>query len=160
MPMPRDYHIRPLSPENAARAYPLIQAARPDVSLDAWIEYAERINHPDPELTKAAGIVAAESKRGYIHGLFSYSVRIVLNHNAVLTVENFIALDMGDRAAAIKTLIDVMERLARNLDCSAIHTHIPDDWVTSTPSGGVLNHLRDAGHNVEFVKFCKTISAN
>lgn len=157
--MPRDYHIKPLLAENAARAYPLIQAACPEVSLDAWINYAEKLNHPDPAQTQAAGIVAAESKRGYIHGLFSYSVRIVLNHNAVLTVENFIALDMGDRAAAIISLIDVMESLAQDLGCSAIHTHIPDGWITTISGDGLLNHFRNAGHNPEFVKFCKTIDA-
>jgi hypothetical protein len=117
--MPRDYQIRPLLAENAARAYPLIQAACPEVSLDAWVDYAAKLNHPNPVLTQAAGIVAAESKRGYIHGLFSYSVRIVLNHNAVLAAENFIALDMGDQAAAIISLIDVMETLAQHLGCSA-----------------------------------------
>ena len=58
--MLRDYQITDLSGDSAARAYPLIQAAWPEISLDAWIDYAERINHPDPVLTKAAGIVAAE----------------------------------------------------------------------------------------------------
>lgn len=157
--MPRDYQIKPLLAENAARAYPLIQAACPEVSLGAWIDYAEKLNHPDPARTQAAGIVAAESKRGYIHGLFSYSVRIVLNHDAVLTVENFIALDMGDRAAAIISLIDVMETLAQDLGCSAIHTHIPDGWITTITGDGLLSHFRNAGHNPEFVKFCKTIDA-
>lgn len=156
--MPRNYQIRSLSGDSAARAYPLIQAAWPEVSLDAWIDYAERINQPHPPLTTAAGILAAESGRGYIHGLFSYSVRVVLNQESVLTVENFIALDMGDRAAAIKSLIVMMETLARDLRCSAIHTHIPDGWTTGYNGGnGLLGHLRDAGHSLEFVKLCKTI---
>jgi hypothetical protein len=159
--MPRDYNLKPLSAHNAALAYPLIQAALPNVSLDAWIAYAEKLNHPDPALEKAAGIVTAESKRGYIHGIFSYSVRIVLNHDSVLTVENFIALDMGDRAAAIKSLISGMENLAQDLGCSAIHTHVPDHWVSAiAPSAGMLDYLRDAGHNLEFVKFCKTIGTH
>ena len=159
--MLRDYQITDLSGDSAARAYPLIQAAWPEISLDAWIDYAERINHPDPVLTKAAGIVAAESKRGYIHGLFSYSVRIVLNHGTVLSVENFIAMDMIDRAAAIKSLILVMETLARDLGCSAIHTHIPDGWSDDYSGGGaMMDHLRNAGHSLEFVKFCKTIQGN
>lgn len=156
--MPQEYHIKPLQAPNAALAYPLIQTALPDVSLDAWIEYARRLYDPDPNPANASGIVTAESWRGYIHGLFSYSVRIVLNQNAVLTVENFIALDIGDRAAAIKSLINGMEILAQKLDCSAIHTHVPDHWVGEKPtSASMLDYLRDAGHNLEFVKFCKTI---
>ncbi len=158
--MPQDYNLKPLAVNKAALAYPLIQAARPDVTLDAWVEYAEKINHPDPALSKVAGIVTAQSNRGYIHGLFSYSVRIVLNQDSVLAVENFVALDMGDRAAAIKSLIGGMERLAVDLECSAIHTHIPDHWVSDlTKQTGMLDYLRDAGHSLEFVKFSKNIGA-
>ncbi len=158
--MSKDYNIKPLKAQNAALAYPLIQTALPHVSLDAWIEYAEKIYDPNPVMAQEAGIVTAESKRGYIHGLFSYSVHNVLNHRSVLTVENFIALDMGDRSAAIKSLLNGMEHLALNLGCSAIHTHIPDHWVSElSASTAMLDYLRDAGHNLEFVKFCKTIGA-
>ncbi len=156
--MLRDYRIKPLSGCSAAKAYPLIQAAWPNVSLDAWIDYAEKLSRADPPITPKAGIVTAESRRGYIHGLFSYSVRVVLNQSGVLTVENFIAMDAGDRAAAIKSLIGVMETMAHDFGCSAIHTHVPDGWTAEYSGGcGMLNHLKDAGHNVEFVKYCKTI---
>ena len=159
--MPRDYKIKALSVENAALAYPLIQSARPDVTLDGWIAYAKQINCPKLAPTKDTGIIVAESKRGYIHGVFCYSVRIVLDHNAVLTVENFVAVDAGDRAAAIKSLIAVMDKLAQDLSCSAIHTHIPDQWISTTSSNTtMLHHLRDAGHELDFVKFCKTVGAN
>ena len=159
--MPRTYHLRTLSQETAPLAYPLIQAAWPEVSLDAWIDYTKQVNRTRADATPSAGIVAAENGRGYIHGLFSYSVQPVLNHQSVLAVDNFIALDTGDRAAAIRSLIDGMENLARNLDCSAIHTQIPDEWATGYPAGGnLLAHLRDAGHNPQYVKLCKVVGQN
>lgn len=155
--MLQEYVTKPLSGNAASKAYPLIQTASPDVSLDAWIEFARLLTEPHPPVTRAAGIVTAENRRGYIHGLFSYSVRILLNHSSVLTVENFIVVDMGDRAAAVKTLIDDMEPLARRHRCSTIHTHIPDTWA-HPGERGVFNMLQNAGHELEYVKLCKSIT--
>ncbi len=158
--MPRDYKIKPLSVENVALAYPLIQSAQPEIALDAWIAYARKINRCKAAPPKESGIISAESKRGYIHGIFCYSVKPTLDHGTVLSVENFIAVDTGDRAAAIISLIAVMENLARELGCSAIHTHIPDHWISKASCGtAMLHHLRDAGHQPEFVEFCKTVGA-
>ena len=156
--MVREYDIKPLTDQSAPKAYPLIQAACPEVSLNAWIDYATQLSVPSPPPTADSGILIAESGRGYIHGLFAFSVRVVLNQRAVLTVENFIAVDMGDRAAATKALIAVMEQLAKDHNCSAIHTHIPDSWNMPRPHGtGMLDHLRAAGHRIEYVKFCKVL---
>jgi hypothetical protein len=156
--MVQEFDVKPLSKNTAAKAYPLIQTACPGVSLDAWIDFAAKLTQPHPPMTLAAGIVTAENERGYIHGLFSYTVRIVLNHNGVLTVENLIAVDMGDRAAAVKALIDGMEALARRFNCTAIHTHIPEGWIENRPQGfGVLNQLQNAGHNPQYIKLCKSI---
>ncbi|MDD9904641.1 MAG: hypothetical protein OXT06_13810 [Rhodospirillaceae bacterium] len=158
--MLRDYEIRSLSRNNAAKAYPLVQAACPEVSLDAWINYAARLTGSMPSAS-AAGIVVAECARGYIHGLFSYTVRFILNHQAVLTVENFIAVDFGDRDAATKALIADMDRLARDHGCSTIHTHIPNDGAILYPGkSGTQNCLRAAGHEIGSINFCKALDDN
>jgi hypothetical protein len=158
--MPRDYKIKMLSVENAALAYPLIQSAQPKIALDDWLVYARKINSRKVAPTNKSGIISAESKRGYIHGIFCYSVQPTLDHGTVLAVENFIAVDTGDRAAAIKSLIAMMGNLARELGCSAIHTHIPNHWISKETRGtAMLHHLRDAGHQPEFVEFCKIVAA-
>ncbi len=93
------YTIKSLWSENAAQAYPLIQAALPSVSLET-----------------------------------------------------------GDRAAAIKMLIGVMEDIGRKFHCAAIHTTLPDAWIRAASNATtVLDHLRDAGHERETVKLSKTI---
>jgi len=158
--MPRDYATKILAPENAAQAYPLVQSARPEVTLEAWTAYAERMNAGTVPPVGEKGIVAIESKRGYIHGLFSFWITIALRHGDVLNVENFIAVDMGDRAAAIKTLIRAVDDLARTHGCAAVYTHLPDHWVFGPQTEStMLSHLRDAGHDLESVKLCKMIGA-
>jgi len=159
--MPRDYKIKALAAENTALAYPLIQSAWPEVTLDAWLSYANNVKHSQPTADKTSGIIVAESARGYIHGLFSYSVKMVLVHGSALSIENFVAVDIGDRAAAIKTLIAGMDKLAQDLGCSSIHTQISDQWVSKSPRNTAIpHHLRNAGHNVELVQFCKKVCAN
>lgn len=154
--MPRNYKIKSLSPENAALAYPLIQAVLPAVSLEAWLAYTAKINQSTAEAT---GIIIVESSRGYIHGLFHYNEATTLGHGKVLNVDNFIALDTGDRAAAIKMLIGVMEDLAREFGCDAIHTNLPDAWICAkSGTATVLDHLRDAGHERNIVKLSKTLA--
>lgn len=153
--MHRTYTIKSLSSKNAAQAYPLIQAALPSVSLETWLAYAANINKPTAEATE---IIIIESTRGYIHGLLHYNVITTLRHGKVLNVENFIALDIGDRAAAIKMLIGVMEDIGRKFHCAAIHTTLPDAWIRAASNATtVLDHLRDAGHERETVKLSKTI---
>lgn len=156
--MPLKYHVRKLPPDGTVRAFPVIQAAWPDVSLDSWVAYVEKLCTPSRVATGSSGIMAAENPRGYIHGLFCYIVHVALNHGSVLVVDNFVALDAGDRAAAVEALLAAMEALARDLRCTAIHTHIPHSWANRYGDGiGIMDHLQNSGHDPAFVKFCKAI---
>lgn len=156
--MSPDYQVKPLSPDTAAHAYPVIQAAWPHITLKAWIDYFNNLRRSFPAARDMCGVMAAENPNGYIHGLFCYIVHTALNQKAVLVVDNFVALDTGDRAAAIGALLAAMDDLARNLHCSAIHTDIPDSWIIRHGSGrGLLDHLEIFGHSRAFVRFRKAI---
>ena len=155
--MPRSYTILFLSKTDAARAYPLIQSASPNVSLEEWIAYFTRLSQLAESHGRVSGVVALESRRGYIHGLFSYCTGHRLGVGPILNVENFIAIDAGDRASAITSLIDAMERLAHDHGCATIHTDIPDTWATSSPQpSGLVAHLLKAGYDRESVRLSKS----
>lgn len=156
--MIRSYQIKPLSREKAAIAFPVIHAAYPNVTLDDWLAYFTWINQAVETRPFLAGIVSIEDARGYILGLFSYVTGYGLGKGAVLRVEHFVALDTGDRAAAIRRLITAMEDVAQRHGCNTIQTEIPEFWTTM-PAGkyGVLAHLSDAGHARETVRFSKCL---
>ncbi|MDA0664231.1 MAG: hypothetical protein O3B08_15525 [Proteobacteria bacterium] len=154
--MPVAFHIKYLSRENAPNAYPVIRAAYPSVSLDDWLAYYAWISQPAEARHFSAGVVSIENARGYIQGLFSYVTGYGLGRGSVLSVENFVALDTGDRAAAIRRLIGAMEDVAHKHGCVTIHTQIPEFWTTVTAEKyGVHAHLADAGHDREMVRFSK-----
>jgi len=156
--MPRSYEIKSLLPEDAAKAYPLIQTAMPRVTLEDWLAYTVWLSQPAATHQKPAGVMALENSLGYIHGLFSYSTGYGLGSGPVLNVDNFIALDTGDRAAAVTKLIDAIEDLAHDNGCATIHTHLPESW-TKRSSGRTNLHTRliNAGHGPHAVKLSKTI---
>ena len=159
--MTRSYNIKYLSQETVAKAYPVIRAAYPNVTLDDWLAYTAWINQPADARRSSTGIVSLENMRGYVHGIFSYNTDYMLGTGPVLNVENIVALDTGDRAAAVTQLISAMEDVAINHGCATIHTQIPEFW-TSASAGrtGLHAHLVDAGHDREMIRFSKHLQKN
>jgi hypothetical protein len=163
--MPQQFTAQAVQTHNAARAYPLIQIMRSDVSLDAWLAFVAATNtdcgstpiKPTSEWP-LRGILSIENERGYIHGLFSYHVAFAIDHKSVLEVSNFVAVDTADRAGAIKALISAMEELARTLNCTAIHTQVTGDWADGEVSAsGLSKHLQNAGHGPNSLNLCKPL---
>lgn len=169
--MPHQFRAQSIHASNAARAYPLIQIMRADVSLEGWLAFVAATNSecdptpigatPEREAAPewpARGVLAIENARGYIHGLFSYHVAFAIDHVAVLEVSNFVAVDSVDRAGAVKALIASMEELAHSLGCTAIHTHVPSNWIQDeAPESGLGRHLRHAGHDLKSLNLCKPL---
>ena len=163
--MPHQFRAQSIHPNNAARAYPLIQVMRSDVSLEGWLAFVAATNAdsaPTPNITApkwpSRGVLAIENARGYIHGLFSYHVAFAIDHEAVLEVSNFVAVDSADRAAGIKALIASMEELAHALGCTAIHTHVPGNWPQGKfPEAALSRHLRHAGHHLKSMNLYKPL---
>jgi hypothetical protein len=122
--MSRLFIARALRPEQAAQAYPLLQSAFPALTLSRWTEFVRNLTRAKSRpADRAKGIMAIQSDRGYIHGLFSYSVAADLQHGRVLLVDNFVAVDLVASDSAVQALRQVMEEVATRLDCQAIRLH-------------------------------------
>ena len=122
--MSRLFIAQALRPEQAAQAYPLLQSAFPALTLSRWTEFVRIQTRTDPKpADRAKGIMAIQSDRGYIHGLFSYSIAPDLQHGRVLLVDNFVAVGLVESDAAIRALRQAMEEVAARLDCRVIRLH-------------------------------------
>jgi hypothetical protein len=155
--MPRVFTAKSLTSDQAAQAFPLIQTIAPNLTLERWNEFVQRLIDPTgPVQARRAGIVTLQSERGYIHGLFCYTVEVDLQHGHVLSVENFIALDLIEHEAAVRALFDTMEETAYDLGCHAIHVHLPEG-LAAVPENRqwLLRILEGAGHAVETLRLCK-----
>jgi len=150
----RDLKVQTLGPEHIAQAYPLIQAALPEVSLDAWAGFARALihQHERPD----SGLLGVVSEQGYLTGLSSYRVARDLLHGRTLTADHFVAIDLFDRRAVVHVLADAIEALARERQCGAVHTTLQEKGGMSGPAS-TMSTLAGRGHQVESVCLCKIL---
>jgi hypothetical protein len=153
------FAAKELTGGQVAQAFPLIQSVAPHLTLEQWncfvdlvTNLAGGVQHPQ------AGIMTIQNNRGYIQGLFSYTVEANLNHGRVLSIDNFVAFDLVDRDKAIEAMFGAMDDIAYGLGCHAIHVHLPES-LTAPPRGrkGLLRVFEEADHRVETVGLCKDL---
>lgn len=141
------FTAKPLALNKINQAYPLVRAARPDLTADGWravaTEYlAARQDAPE----SPRGVVAVQNEQGYIVGLFCYAACDDMQHGATLRVENLTAIDLFNQAGIMELLLREVERVARRLRCRAVLADPPACNRSDSESGRrVADWFRDVG---------------
>ena len=151
----RQLRARPLPVDKVAQAFALVQAVRPDLTLEGWQAFA---TPRTGESNGTGGILILENEQNCIVGLFSYRVDEDLRHGATLVVDTFIALDIVDPEKVTRALAAAMERQAEDIGCRAIHVSIPENRPNS--GGRMVQLLLEQGHHVESLSLCKPLPAH
>ena len=152
----RELRLLPLERRQIAQAYPLVQAIRPDVSLEAWRAYARRFPAQGGDCARS-GIATVQDDSGVILGLFAYRVGTAPQHGTTLFVDHFVALDIISPATVTAELADGMERIARCLGCHAVHTAVT--CSENARCQDIIERLRAFGHRLESFQLCKPLPA-
>lgn len=121
--MARAYDLKPLSPDNASIAYPVISAAYPAVELQQWLQYVRALTELPPN---KSGILGLRSDAGYFCGLLIYRNDREPWHEPRLSVELFVAIDLVNVRAATDALLAAAEAKAAALACTAVQIRIED----------------------------------
>ena len=120
--MAEQYIARRLTKERVEQAYPLVQTASEEISLEKWHAYADAYLKRAPKGSIGdTGIVCVENEQGYIHGLLGFRVDMTLRWGRTLICEHLIALHLVNAEPIITAIIEKMDVLARDLKCEAIH---------------------------------------
>jgi hypothetical protein len=128
-----------LLPGEAAAVFPLMREAVPGLELKTWLRFARRVNNP--KRAAQCGIIVAQRRaRPMPCGLFVYHCEDDLAHGPTLVAEHLVALDLLDPAPVMRALIDELDRLAKQLGCSAIRAMVLGD------ASLIATGLREAGH--------------
>ena len=154
-PAVRQLKIRPLTVERIAQAFPLIQASLPQVTLEAWHDFAAALVAQGAPA--ATGIILVVGERDTIGGLCSYRVERDLVHGLLLNADHFLAFDLFDRRAVAHALAAGVEALARERHCTAIHTSLIRPRGTAPAGGGLVDVLCTRGHRIETLGMCKPL---
>ncbi|MGQ9368129.1 hypothetical protein [Azospirillum sp. ST 5-10] len=149
---------KPLDRGQIDQAFPLVRTIAPELTVERWRAYAGAAIGRRGGAAATRGIMTVQNDRGYIHGLFSYSVEENLRCGRILVVDDFIVLDLFDVAAAASTLLRSMDGLARSLSCRSIHTNFPEaDHSLPGYCRTVMAFFRDEGHAAGALRLCKPV---
>ena len=131
-----------LLPGEAATVFPLMREAVPGLELKTWLRFARKIASPRRD-TQCGIIVVQRGARPLPCGLFVYHREEDLAHGPILVAEHIVALDLLDPAPVMRALVEELDRLAKELGCTAIRAMLLGE--TSLVATG----LREAGHRHE-----------
>lgn len=147
----QSFIVEPLAKHQIAAAFPLIREALPKLDITSWTRLARRVT--DPRRARQHGIlVARRAKRQHASGLLYYRRELDLQHGCILVADHFIAIDLLDPRPVLAALIEALERLAYNIECTAIRS------VVHASSTEIAQELFSAGHYLEGATLWKTLT--
>ena len=121
--------ISPLRHHQVDRAYPLMQAAMPQLTLEQWRRFADRHGSTSP--FGAHGIMVGTAPNGMLRAAFVYEVNDLRSPGAELAgrrlIVRHLVLPTLGRDLAIAPLIRTMAQLARAHHCTRTLVHLPVD---------------------------------
>ena len=148
-------NIVPLQGQRIAQIVPLVQTRKPEFTLEmlmcALQEHMERG-------TEDEGIVAFETDRGYVVGLFTYSVFRDVIDGSLLMINHFISMDVIGRYGTVDTMLNEIERLARRTGAVKVKISLVDE-IEGFPRNvdSVTAKFRAAGLQFEGMSLSKPI---
>jgi hypothetical protein len=144
--------VRPLAPGQLRDLYPLMRAASPALSLQAWLHFARALT-----ASKAPGhagiLVARRHRVSHPCGAVCYRRDRDLQFGIILTAEHFIAMDLLYPEAVMDALLGELDNIAMRLRCNAIRSIVQGGRVM------LADELRGAGHVSEGFTMTKSFLA-
>ena len=111
------FYVDALDPVLARAAYPLVRCIAPEVSLEDWLDYAER-------RCREGGLRGLYSVDGGLIGLFSYRFGERLRHGRVLAIDDFVTFELSQAAPGRAALMEAAVELARSLGCTGFEVRV------------------------------------
>lgn len=141
------YAISPLTRELRDFVYPLVRAADPAISLDAWTAYVAEIADPLRFTLDQDEVVVAQDEGAYARGLCISAVRRHLSHGRLLDVSLMVVASAGDEGGVADRLMAYLSDKSERLGCDAIRlpAGAGAGWTRRVPA---LAHARPEQHLV------------
>jgi len=137
------YDLHDLKAAESDRAFVLVHLMKPDVDLGRWRAFLADVERQCAR-GEERGITVASLGDDCLVGLFSWAVQPSLEHERVLTVDNFIAAGALDPEPLFDDMIAAMETCAQTRRCGAVQISLPNLYTSTRQH----RHLHDSflGH--------------
>ncbi len=154
----KQYVVKPLGKRQVMQAYPLVQTAVPQLTLEQWMTYASSLCKEAARKDAGSGVMTAQNRDGYIYGIYCHDIETDIEHGRVLKVSNLVAANLYDSAGIMDRMIDSMMSVARGCDCAAVHVDLPENMNRGPqPVEGVSGRLRGAGYRATSVGLYRSL---
>lgn len=117
-------NIVPLHGQRIAKVVPLVQTRKPDFTLD---QLMCALQENSDRGAQDEGIVAFETDRGYVVGLFTYIVMRDVIDGALLMINNFISMDVIGRYGTVDAMLTEIEALAKRSGALKVKISLVDE---------------------------------
>ena len=133
------YLVTPLVYGQIPQAFPLVSMLDIALTMEQWQDYAgamipppggpngRRMDAGVPGRTEALvgpheghRMLSVQSEQGHIYGVSAYWLKPDLRRERVMEIENFAVIDVTGTRRAARVLLDGLEALAREQNCSCI----------------------------------------
>ncbi len=133
------YLVKPLAYGQIPQAFPLVSMLDMALTMEQWQDYAGAMVQPPSDrngqrtdASMASGrealggpheghrMLSVQSEQGHIYGVSAYWLKPDLRRERVMEIENFAVVDVTGTRRAARVLLDGLETLAREQDCSCI----------------------------------------
>lgn len=116
---PNIFRLAEIHPRDADRALPLVQHFAPGLDRASWRSYVREQSRGE------GGVMGLEDPRGYIHGLFSWSIRRPLVARRVMSIRDLILLQLPGKALQA-AVMDAMTDFARAKACHSLEMGVEE----------------------------------
>jgi hypothetical protein len=118
--MSTPFVAREMTRHDARRAYALVEAVRPEISLDAWLAHIDGVLSDAQAHGASVGAVVLTAGDSYIYGAFTYRPWTSLALGRTLMVDDFCAVSLVGERAPVEALFDAADRLAEQQSCQSV----------------------------------------
>lgn len=118
--MSTPFVAREMTRQDARRAFALVEAVRPDVSLDAWMTHIDSVLTGMRRSGVGTGAVVLTAGDAYVYGAFTYSPWTTLALGRTLMVDDFCAAGIAGERAPVRALFDTADHLAAHHGCQSV----------------------------------------
>jgi hypothetical protein len=117
------FTARAIAPERADAAYPLARIAAPQLTIEGWRRLVAGIGARAP--APGVGILVAEDRDGYIHGLGTYHPAVDLDFGCAVLEAELVVPALIDPWPVAVALLELLRAEAERCVCPAIRIHLP-----------------------------------
>lgn len=145
-----EFKCEALQEAQAATVFPLVREVLPGLLLKDWLRFT-RATLRRSTSAQAGIVVVHRGQRAFPSGMFTWRRISDPAHGTLLVAEHFVAVDVLDPEPLMAALVEELERLAKQLGCTAIRSVLPGEGALAGAN------LRAAGHSAQGATLLKKL---